>query len=189
MPCVAAAAKIGRARSMLSSMLQLMFLREKVSLAATNTATSSACAASAASNPFMLGVSTGYRTPGLRRMRVITSAASAICGTHFGETNAVASTAGNPAARERVDQRNLDVGRHDRLFVLQAVARPDFDQTDRRRAAVALSHGGSRCGVNSLERDRRCRSPAPRARAAGSSRRSARRNRRRRSPPTYAASA
>src|SRR4030095_10469980 len=31
-------------------------------------------------------------------MRFITSAASAICGTHFGETNAVASIARNPAS-------------------------------------------------------------------------------------------
>ena len=79
-------------------MPQLMFLREKVSLAATKTATSSACAASADSNPCRLGVSTGYRTPGFRRMRAMTSAASAICGTHFRETKAVASIAGNPAA-------------------------------------------------------------------------------------------
>ena len=39
MPWAAAAAKIGRARARLSSMLQLVFLREKVSLAAVNTAT------------------------------------------------------------------------------------------------------------------------------------------------------
>src|SRR5215468_4855867 len=31
-------------------------------------------------------------------MRAMTSAASAICGTHLGETNAVASTAGKPAS-------------------------------------------------------------------------------------------
>ena len=111
MPWVAAAAKIGRARSMLSSMLQLMFLRENVSEAATNTATSSACAASAASKPFMLGVSTGYRVPGLRWMRLITSAASAICGTHLGETNAVASIAGKPAsARASISATFASVG-------------------------------------------------------------------------------
>ncbi len=40
-------------------MPQLMFFCENVSEAATNTATSSAPAAAAASNPFMLGVSTG----------------------------------------------------------------------------------------------------------------------------------
>ena len=37
-------------------------------------------------------------------MRLIvrsTSAWSAICGTHFGETNAVASTAGSPASASR----------------------------------------------------------------------------------------
>ena len=31
-------------------------------------------------------------------MRAITSAASAICGTHFGDTNDVASIAGTPAS-------------------------------------------------------------------------------------------
>jgi hypothetical protein len=34
-------------------------------------------------------------------MRAITSALSAICGTHFGDTNAVASTTGRPAAESR----------------------------------------------------------------------------------------
>jgi len=40
-------------------MPQLMFLFEKVSEAAANTAISAAPAASAASNPFMFGTSTG----------------------------------------------------------------------------------------------------------------------------------
>ena len=40
-------------------------------------------------------------TPGLRRMRSSTSVWSAICGIHFGETNAVASTAGRPASARR----------------------------------------------------------------------------------------
>src|SRR6476661_4112219 len=34
-------------------------------------------------------------------MRAMTSALSAICGTHFGDTNAVASTTGSPAAESR----------------------------------------------------------------------------------------
>src|SRR5690242_6580235 len=34
-------------------------------------------------------------------MRSSTSVWSAICGTHFGETNAVASTAGSPASARR----------------------------------------------------------------------------------------
>src|SRR5687767_15416906 len=34
-------------------------------------------------------------------MRSITSVWSAICGIHFGDTNAVASTAGNPASARR----------------------------------------------------------------------------------------
>jgi hypothetical protein len=41
---------------------------------------------------------TRERIPGFCRMVAITSAASAICGTHLGETNEVASTTGIPAA-------------------------------------------------------------------------------------------
>ena len=48
----------GSKRAMLSAMLQLMFFCENASLAAPNTTTSSALAASAPSKPFMLGVST-----------------------------------------------------------------------------------------------------------------------------------
>ena len=65
-------------------------------------------------------------------MRAITSAASAICGTHFGDTKAVASTAGRPASLSRVDQLDLDVGGDRLLFVLQSVARTDLDDFDLR---------------------------------------------------------
>src|SRR5215213_2325950 len=82
-------------------MLQLIFFFEKASDAAANTATSVAPAARAASKPLRFGVSTGYETPGLRRIRSSTSVWSAICGTHFGDTNAVASTAGRPASARR----------------------------------------------------------------------------------------
>jgi hypothetical protein len=58
-PFAFAASVTGRARSRLSAIEQLMFLFENASDAATNTATSSQPAASAASNPFMFGVSTG----------------------------------------------------------------------------------------------------------------------------------
>src|SRR5208282_5909287 len=47
------------------------------------------------------GVSTGYRTPGLRRIAAMTCALSAICGTHLGETKLVASIAGRPASLSR----------------------------------------------------------------------------------------
>ena len=96
-----AAATTGAKRARLSAIELLMFFRENDSDAAPNTATSCAPAAAAASKPCMFGTSTGYATPGLRRMRAITSALSAICGTHFGDTNAVASTAGRPASDRR----------------------------------------------------------------------------------------
>src|SRR5690606_18084555 len=40
-------------------------------------------------------------------MRAMTSAASAICGTHLGDTNEVASTLGNPAAVRRSTSSTL----------------------------------------------------------------------------------
>src|SRR3990172_1004598 len=88
-------------RSKLSAIEQLVFFCENDSDAAPNTATSCAPAATAASKPFMFGVNTGYTTPGLRRSPASTSALSAICGIHFGDTNAVASIAGKPAAARR----------------------------------------------------------------------------------------
>lgn len=39
--------------------------------------------------------------PGRRWIRAITSAPSAICGTHLGDTNEAASTLGKPAAARR----------------------------------------------------------------------------------------
>src|SRR5215213_8876965 len=98
-------------------MLQLIFFFEKDSEAAANTATSVAPAARAASKPFRFGVSTGYETPGLRRIRSSTSVWSAICGTHFGDTNAVASTAGSPAsARRSISSTLTAVGTSPRSF-------------------------------------------------------------------------
>ena len=60
-------------------------------------------------------------------MPAITSALSAICGTHLGDTNAVASTTGRPASASALDQFDLDRGRNALRLVLQSVARPDFD--------------------------------------------------------------
>src|SRR6478609_377112 len=45
--------------------------------------------------------------PGRRSMRAITSAPSAICGTHLGDTNDAASTLGKPAAARRLTSSTL----------------------------------------------------------------------------------
>ena len=58
MPFARAASTTGAKRSMLSAIEQLMFFWLKASLAAPNTTISSGRSASAASKPFMLGVST-----------------------------------------------------------------------------------------------------------------------------------
>ncbi len=51
--------------------------------------------------PRRLGTSTGYDTPGLRRIRAITSPASANCGTQFGLTKLVVSMTDSPASLSR----------------------------------------------------------------------------------------
>ena len=58
MPASRAARATGAKRSIDSAIEQLMFFCENASLAAPNTTTSSAFAASAPSKPFMFGVST-----------------------------------------------------------------------------------------------------------------------------------
>ena len=78
-----------------------MFLRLKVSDAAAKIPTSPTPAACARSSPVRLGTSAAYRVPGAREMPANTSAASAICGTHFGLTNADTSIAGRRAAVNR----------------------------------------------------------------------------------------
>jgi hypothetical protein len=97
-PAACAAATTGRKRSIDSAIEQLMLRWLKASLAEPNTTTSSGRVASAASRPFMLGVSTLRRTPCKRAMPAITAAASAICGTHFGLTKLVTSISFIPAA-------------------------------------------------------------------------------------------
>ncbi|MNF13326.1 hypothetical protein D3C80_2151280 [compost metagenome] len=57
MPCCLAASINGTKRSRLSAIEQLMFFCEKASEAAANTATSFTPLSSAASKPFMFGVS------------------------------------------------------------------------------------------------------------------------------------
>ncbi len=60
-------------------------------------------------------------------MAANTSALSAICGTHLGETKAVASMLLRPGSTESMDQFDLGLGGDRLLLVLQAVARADFD--------------------------------------------------------------
>jgi hypothetical protein len=66
---------------------------------------------------------------GRRRMPAITSALSAICGTHFGLTKLVTSISRSRPPAGAASARSC--ARWDRLlFVLQAVARADLDQGD-----------------------------------------------------------
>ena len=63
-------------------------------------------------------------------MPCITAVLSAICGTHFGETNEVASMTRSPAsARRSISSILVAVGTI-LLLVLQPVARADFDDLD-----------------------------------------------------------
>src|SRR5215472_10961441 len=101
MPSRFADSATGANRSKLSAIEQLVLRWENVSEAAAKIAISLAPASRAASKPRMFGTSTGYRTPGMRLMLFKTSALSAICGTHFAETNAPASTTLNPASASR----------------------------------------------------------------------------------------
>ncbi len=105
MPSGLAASKIGVKRSIDSAIEQLMFRWENPSEAAPNTATSRAPAATAASKPFMFGVSTGkLRPPAAPAMVVrpaMISAWSAICGTHLGDTKDVTSMSRRPVATRR----------------------------------------------------------------------------------------
>src|SRR5258707_7090462 len=98
MPALAAAAITGWKRSRLSAIDHLMLRLENVSEAAAKTAISLASAAAAPSKPRMFGTRTGYEVPGSCLIPAITSAASAICGTHLADTKLVASTAGKPLA-------------------------------------------------------------------------------------------
>ena len=68
----------------------------------------------------------------------MTAALSAICGTHFGETKAPASTTGRPASARRSMSAIFVVGRHRLRLVLQPVARADLDHLD--AGGEALRH-------------------------------------------------
>ena len=112
-----------------------MFFCENASDAAPNTATSSTFAATAASKPFMLGTSTGYATPGLRRMRAMTSRAVRHLRNPLGRHERRGLDRGQPCVAQAVDEPDLDVGRDRALLVLQPVARADLD--DRLRGPAA----------------------------------------------------
>ncbi len=58
-PCASASLATSAKRASPSAIEQLVFLRENASVAAPNTTTSPAFAASAASSPFLFGTSTG----------------------------------------------------------------------------------------------------------------------------------
>jgi len=75
-------------------------------------------------------------------MRAITSAASAICGTHVGDTNDVVSIAGQPAAVSMSISATLVSGRYHRVLVLQAVPGPDLDEA---HALRQVRLDGHRC--------------------------------------------
>ena len=75
----------------------------------------------------------------------MTSAASAIWGTHLGETKLVASTAGKPADDKPIDERDLDRRRNDVRFILKTVPWPDLDHAHALRQA---HHAGLRNGEN-----------------------------------------
>ena len=112
-------------------MVLLMFFLLCVSDADMKTATSFMPAAIAASSPCRLGTSAEYDDArACARCRATTSPPSASCGIHFGLTKLVISMARRPVARQRVDERDLVVGRHEARLVLQAVARADLVERD-----------------------------------------------------------
>ena len=76
----------------------LMLRWLKVSEAAAKIATSVTPAAMALVSPARFGTSAVWRTPSRRVMPANTSLASAICGTHFGDTKAETSMTRCPAA-------------------------------------------------------------------------------------------
>src|SRR5215208_1654434 len=81
-------------------------------------------------------------------MRSSTSVWSAICGTHFGETKAVASTAGSPAsARRSISSTLTAVGTSPRSFCSPSrgptsTMRTDLFKRDQLRAFEHLLAGG-----------------------------------------------
>ena len=82
------------------------------------------------SSPRRFGTSALIRTPAGRATPRATSAASASCGIHFGDTKLVISIARMPARDERVDEPDLVRGRDVARLVLQAVARADLVDRD-----------------------------------------------------------
>ena len=108
----------------------LTFFLLCVSDADRKTAISFIPAASAESSPRRFGTSALIRTPGGRCTPRATSAASASCGIHLGDTKLVISMSPDARADQRVDEAQLVGGRDLARLVLQAVARPDLVDRD-----------------------------------------------------------
>ena len=99
--------------------------------------------ASAVSRPRRFGTSALIRTPGGAFTPRATSAASASCGIHFGDTKLVISIVADPGGDQRVDEADLVRGRHLARLVLQAVARADLVDRDLGVAASRAPHPGT----------------------------------------------
>ena len=94
-----AASNDRRARSRLSAIEQLMLrLRERFGRGDEHRHLVGARRAAPPRSPSCSASAPDSARRACARMRAITSAASAICGTHFGDTNDVASIAGRPAS-------------------------------------------------------------------------------------------
>ncbi len=121
----------------------LMLRRLKVSEAAAKIAISRDARRNARSRPARVRDERGVANARRHLNPAKTSAASAICGTHFGETNADTSITRWPADVRRSMKATLS--RWDvRFLVLQAVARPDFDDRDATGRVVIMSISTSR---------------------------------------------
>ena len=99
-------------------------------------------AARAARSPSCSAPAPDSDTPGARWRPASTSAVSAICGIHFGDTKLPASIGLETGIGEPFDERDLDRGGNRRGLVLQPVARPDLDHAHAlRQIASCLRRG------------------------------------------------
>ena len=136
----------------------LMFLRLNVSDAAAKIATSGMPASIARVETARLGTSARYRVPSRRVTARATSTASAICGTHFGLTNAVISTTGRPAAaRASMNAILVAVGR-----IAASFCRPSRGPTSTmvtRRGRTLVGHASPRVAFRAARARRAGRRP------------------------------
>ncbi len=106
-----------------------MFFWLKASLAAPNTTISSGRVGDGRFKAFQVGRE--HRIAHIRcgvRCRAMTSALSAICGTHLGLTKLVTSISLQARLLQALHQLDFDGRRHGLLFVLQPVARADINE-------------------------------------------------------------